>query len=374
VKTKVALIIDKLTTGGTQRHILNLLRYGDTLNFHNDVICLMKRGELAEEAEKLGADVMCLGLSKIYGCEAVVGFRRLVDIIRKGRYDIAVTHLFSSNVIGSPAARLGGAKIVIASRRQAAKLAPRELKIVRKLANRFVDYALANSNAVKEYVITNEKFNPDKIKIIYGGVDTDLFNSATADDDLFREIKLVRNVPVIASIARLSPEKGVLDLLDAVCELHRRGHECQLLLVGEGSLRKQLDDTIKGRKIENRVKLLGARKDVHKLLALVDVFVTASHSEGFSNALLEAGAAGKAIIATDRGGNPEFVEDGVTGLLIKSADPIDCADALQRLLGDAELRMMLGENAKKKARDEFDIRDSVARVEGVYRKLLGNKD
>jgi len=370
---KVLLIIDKLSTGGTQRHILNLLRYGNRREFPSDVLCLMRRGELAAEAEATGARVVSLGMKKLFRAEGAVGFARLVRFIRAGAYDIVVTHLFASNVFGAPAARLAGAQVVIGSRRQAARLAAREIRSLRRFGNRFMTHTVANCEAVRRFVVTDEGLAPEKVSVVYGGVDTELFASARADEDLFARLGLMPRVPVVASIARLSREKGLETLLDAFLEVRRRGRDCQLLLVGDGPLRNRLDERVRSLKMGDRIKFAGVREDVPAILALVDIFVLASFSEGLSNALMEASAAGRAIVATNVGGNPEIIEHGKTGILVKPADVGECADAIEKMLVRADLRERLGLSARERVRASFDVRSSVARMERLYRTLLGKQ-
>ena len=371
MNAKVLLIIDKLHTGGTQRHIVNLLRYGNRAEFASDVVCLMRRGELADEAEAAGARVICLGMRKLFGAEAAAGFMRLVSLIRRGRYRVVVTHLFSSHVFGAPAAHLAGAKVVIGSRRQAARLAARELCLLRRCANHFMHHTVAASEAVKQFVVRDEGLDPGKISVLYGGVDTSRFSDVRVDKGLSAQIGLAHDVPVVACVARMSAEKGIEVLLHAFFEVRRRGHDCQLLLVGDGVQRNQLDELVRSRKMEGRVKLVGVRKDVPELLALVDIFVLASRSEGLSNVLMEASAAGKAIVATDAGGSPEIIAHEKTGILVKPGDVSACADAIERMLCDEDLRKRLGLRAQLRARKKFDVRSSVARMEDLYRMLLG---
>jgi len=284
-----------------------------------------------------------------------------------------VTHLFASNVFGAPAARLAGAQVVIGSRRQAARLAAREIRSLRRFGNRFMTHTVANCEAVRRFVVTDEGLAPEKVSVVYGGVDTELFASARADEDLFARLGLMPRVPVVASIARLSREKGLETLLDAFLEVRRRGRDCQLLLVGDGPLRNRLDERVRSLKMGDRIKFAGVREDVPAILALVDIFVLASFSEGLSNALMEASAAGRAIVATNVGGNPEIIEHGKTGILVKPADVGECADAIEKMLVRADLRERLGLSARERVRASFDVRSSVARMERLYRTLLGKQ-
>jgi glycosyltransferase involved in cell wall biosynthesis len=125
--------------------------------------------------------------------------------------------------------------------------------------------------------------------------------------------------------------------------------------------------------IVDRVMFLGHRYDVPNLLPLMDVAVLCSLHEGSSLTLLEAMAAGRAVVATAVGGNPELVLDGVTGLLVPARSPEALADAIVTLLRDPALRASMGQAGKNRVKEHFSIETMVQSYESLYRSLLEQK-
>jgi len=140
--------------------------------------------------------------------------------------------------------------------------------------------------------------------------------------------------------------------------------------VGDGPLRGEIEERIRRDAMGTYVHLLGARRDVPALLGLMDVYLFTSRSEGLSNALMEAAAAGLPAVATRVGGNIDVVHDGATGLLAPAQDRDAMTRAVLRLLGDAELRSRYGRAARRLAEREFDAARNVARIEAIYHRLL----
>jgi glycosyltransferase involved in cell wall biosynthesis len=163
---------------------------------------------------------------------------------------------------------------------------------------------------------------------------------------------------VILSIARLQPVKGLTDLIGAVALLRDRVDQPLLLVVGGGSQRAELERLVATTGLADLVRLEGEVADPRLYLAAADVFALASTREGLPNALLEAMAAGLPIVATSVGGIPEAVEDGVSGLLVDSADPGALAEAIVQLWKDPDLRRRLGANASRRVAEWFSAETS----------------
>ena len=138
------------------------------------------------------------------------------------------------------------------------------------------------------------------------------------------------------------------------------------LLAGDGVFRAEIERICDDLNIRQSVRFLGVRPDVPALLALADVYVHPSLQEGYSNALLEAMAAGKAVVATAVGGNVEAVSDGVTGLLVPPADAVALERAITRLLGDGHTARAMGERARRYVHERYEMN---AMVRSVRRRV-----
>jgi glycosyltransferase involved in cell wall biosynthesis len=178
---------------------------------------------------------------------------------------------------------------------------------------------------------------------------------------------------VITVVARLFKEKGHDDFFAALAEVRRSHPEVLALLVGDGRARQECEYTVQKLNLEDNVLFAGLRDDVPAILDISDVYALSSHGEGLSIAILEAMASGKAIVATDVGGNRELIDHGQTGLLVPARDPQAMAQALAYMLENPEQRSRMGESARVRARDRFSLREAVRRTEALYEELLRQK-
>jgi glycosyltransferase involved in cell wall biosynthesis len=237
--------------------------------------------------------------------------------------------------------------------------------------NKRADLILANSEAVRLDVARKEGIGPDRVELIYNGVDTSVYVPRPPDEALRSELGLPAGLPVVGMVANLHAYKGHAEVVEAAAALRAEGKRLGLLFVGRDgdaamSLRRQVE-----RLGLDGVVFAGARRDVPRLLGLMDVFVSASHEEGLSNSILEAMAAGRAIVTTSVGGSVEQIEDGTTGLVVPPRAPSALAVAVGRLLGDPALRERLGTAAREDATKRFSNASMLVKVEAVYRRMLG---
>lgn len=189
-------------------------------------------------------------------------------------------------------------------------------------------------------------------------------------DEAFAEVAAAidRANPSLISVANLREPKNHLGLLEAIAVLQSSGHEVDLILVGDGELRAEIE--CRSKQLAIRVRLVGAVADPRPYLAGSDIFVQASSSEGMSNSLLEAMAAGLAVVATDVGGTREALNGA--GSLVDPNDMSALAAAIKKLLDDPDLRRAMGEAARARAR-HFTAEKSLSRHIAAYRLAIQNR-
>jgi len=177
---------------------------------------------------------------------------------------------------------------------------------------------------------------------------------------------------VVGTVGRLVREKGYPELFEAVRTLDRE--RFVLVCVGGDDPEKAdaLDRALLARARDDGVRLLGHRDDVDRLLAAFDVFVLASHREGYPRAAMEAAAMGLPIVATDIRGCREVVDPGTNGLLVPVREPAALAEALATM-GDDGLRTRYGRASRARAIEHFDERQVVRRVLDAYADAAGRK-
>ncbi|MCS6861161.1 MAG: glycosyltransferase, partial [Abditibacteriales bacterium] len=228
---------------------------------------------------------------------------------------------------------------------------------------------------------------PERITVIYNGVDLDRFETCArrrvgvGDHDASGEGECRPSLPEssttasratfhVGCVGTLRPVKGHRYLIEAIAAVREKVPHVHLSLVGDGPARGELDDLRQRLGLNGCVSLLGMRDDVDALLKQFDVFVLPSLSEGISNALLEAMAAGLPVVATDVGGNPEVVQHGVTGLLVPPQDSRALAEALWQLLTDADGRCAMGRKGRERVETYFSLSAMAQRYGEIYEAAL----
>jgi glycosyltransferase involved in cell wall biosynthesis len=229
------------------------------------------------------------------------------------------------------------------------------------------DLILANSEAVKQDVVRQERVAPSKVRVIYNGIESSRY-AVEADQALRSSLGIPDRT--VGVVARLVDYKGHRFFLEACPEIRRRHPAVTFLLIGDGPDRSELEDYVRTLGLERSVRFLGSRPDIPELLSVLDVVVLPSLEEGFPNAVLEAMAAGRPVVATRVGGVPEAVVHEKTGLLVPPRDPSALADAVNCLLGDAGRRADMGRMGQKRVSEFFSLSRLVGEMEDLYEESL----
>lgn len=304
------------------------------------------------------------------------GFMALYRLFRKIRPDIVHLVTIKPVLYGGIAARLAGVPgvvaavsglgfVFLASGLKAAfvravvsgmyrlVLGKRNLKVI--FQNPDDRRTLAQDNVLQR----------DKAVMIRGsGVDLSAYAAMPAPE----------GVPVVVMAARLLRDKGVHEFVAAAQLLKQRCLAARFWLVGApdpGNPASVNEADLSVWRSAKIVELLGHRHDIARLFAQSNIVVLPSYREGFPRVLLEAAACGRSVVTTDVPGCRDAVEPGVTGLLVPPRDAVALADAIQRLLLDAELRERMGQAGRQLAEREFSIEKAVAAHLAVYRELMG---
>jgi glycosyltransferase involved in cell wall biosynthesis len=363
--------------GGTERQVATLAERLDHSRFDLHLACLKRSGELLPGMERLGHGVVGYDIPNLYGRRALRERRRLAGDLRRHRIEIVHTYSFYPNVFAIPAARLARVPVIMASIRDTgAYLTPIQLRVQRVIC-RFADCIVANADAVRQWLMA-QGYDGDKITIIRNGVDLAAFGRSMDGRRLRHELGLAPQAPVVAVVSRLSRIKGLEYFLAAAAAVATTHPDARFLIVGEGSFQernyqRELEACAARLGVRDRVTFTGLRHDVPDILSEAAISVLPSLSEGLSNTLLESMAAGVPVIATRVGGNPEAVDEGVTGLLVPPRDSAALARAIRRLLEDRELAMRLGRAARRRATEHFSLESMVRATERLYVALLDAK-
>jgi glycosyltransferase involved in cell wall biosynthesis len=237
---------------------------------------------------------------------------------------------------------------------------------------RFADAIITVSHSVADGLIKYEKVLPDKIKVIYNGVDFEKFNNNVDFKDIIEEYNL-GNKTIIGTVGSIVDfkGKGQIYLLEAANILKNSYPDLRYLIVGDG---KGLDEQKKYAKklnLENIVYFTGYQEQVQKFISAMDIFCLLSwDTEGLPSVVIEAQALKKPVIVTNIGGNPESFVDGSTGIMIAPADPTQVAEAIKRFINTPNLIKQMGDMGKRFVENNFSIEAMLENTLKVYAKIM----
>jgi glycosyltransferase involved in cell wall biosynthesis len=370
--------------GGTERQFTNLARRLDRARFDPRFGCMMRWGHLLAEIEAQRIPVSEYRVRSLWKPPALWRQLELAADMRRARIEIVHSYNFYANVFAVPAARLAGVPVVIASIRDAGIYLTPAQRRVQRLVTRLADCVLVNAESIREWLI-GDGYRPEKIRIIRNGIDLSRFETAKSRAGIRNELGLPPDAPLVVTLARVNPQKGLEYFIDAAAAVGRRFPGARFLVVGEGlfgrkgtverdvAYQQQLERRAERLGLAGRVIFTGFRADAPELLSEASLSVLPSLSEGLSNTLLESMAAGVPSVATRVGGNPELIEEGVSGLLVPPRDAAALARAMVAILDDRDLALRLGAEAKRRAVERFSLERMVRETEDLYLGLLERK-
>lgn len=368
---RIAHVVESLDIGGLEHVVVALARAQRQRGHEVRVICLWRRGALAERAEAAGVRVECCEKRAGLDGRALLSMRRrLLDF----RPDVLHSHNPMAHYYAVAAAMGLGIGRVVNTRHGmgSAQLSARTEKLYR-LALFATDHAVSVCDAARRRFVAHGVMPAGKAAVVRNGIDLARFAArhAEAAASLRTALALPADAVVFGTVGRLNEAKQQLRLLRALKVLLDDGVRAALVIVGDGELRAALEQETDRLGLRAQVRLLGARSDVPQLLAGMDVFVLPSRTEGYSLALVEASAAALPIVATDVGGNAEIVQDGQTGLVVPAGDDARLAAAMAELGRDPTRREALGRQARAWALREGSLEAMCDGYERLYAGASG---
>ena len=359
-KIHIHHVLLSLQPGGLENGVVNVVNRLDPEKFRSSVCCLRTTGEFAKRIIRSDASVHEMRSSG--GNDWKLPFK-LARLFARTKTDIVHTRNAESFYYGFLGAKLARVPTLIHSE-HGRTFNDRELRYrLQRLFSLGTDAIFSVSAQLRQDLIAKVGIDPSRIDILYNGVDLSKFG-AIDSQAIRRSISAMPEDFVIGSVGRLVAVKNY-DLL--IRALARIGHpKAMVVLVGDGPERNRLEATAAAYGVSDRVRFLGHRNDVHELLAAMDVFVLPSISEGMSNTLLEAMASRLPVVASNVGGNPEIIRDGLDGFLFESNDEGALTAKLRELINSETQRMRLARCARIRIEDKFSIDVMIARYEKLY--------
>jgi glycosyltransferase involved in cell wall biosynthesis len=260
--------------------------------------------------------------------------------------------------------------VTITSQLSYREILDRRTQRLLRMTDRMADAVLVNCEAIRKYMIENEHVPAQRVELCYNGVNTTEFFPA----EIPRPDAISRASLVIGTVCALRPEKALTVLQEAFSQVLYLDSNMKLVFVGSGPLLASLQENAARLGIAEANIFIPATRDVPTWLQSMDIFVSPSYSEAFSNSLLEAMACGCPVVGSRVGGTPELIgSNDERGFLFKSGDAADLAGKLSKLIMDVNLRRNLAILAARFVRENLTIEIAAERTAAIYETLLHRK-
>lgn len=357
-------LIHQLNAGGMENGVVNIANHIDRSKFDLS-ICVFKAG--GKLKAKLKPDTRVFELEKRHGNDLTLPFQ-IRKLIKEWRPDILHTHAWGTLIEGLLASINSGVAVKIHGEHGTIQDAPAQLT-AQRFVWRFFDQVLSVSVNHKTKIADSIGFPESRIKVIDNGVDTTRFKPLSESADKDRSSQEKKQI-VIGTVGRLVPVKNQQLLVNAFERIQKRHQKLQLVFIGDGPLRSELQSLTSDLKISDKVAFMGERDDIPECLRKMDIFVLPSFSEGMSNTILEAMSSGLSVVATDVGDNARLVQNNETGFITAS----DCIDSLEKaletLIREPDKRTAFGKNGRTRIENHFSIHSMVQNYQSLYRTLM----
>ncbi|MDP3921338.1 MAG: glycosyltransferase [Candidatus Omnitrophota bacterium] len=365
---KVLHIIDDLGLGGAQRQLVELLKALPQAEWEVEVIAL-STWKIDYEAELLRAGIPV----KLIGHSGSWSWNTLAAVykeIRARKPDIVQTWLFTAGMYGRVGAWFAGVRNILCAIRSVDADKPSHYVTVDRLLKYITKAYTANAEAIRRVYSEREGIKPEKITRIYNGLDLSKFVTGTPDGKLRSRLKIKPKDYVFGIVGRLAPVKDHTTFIRAAAYVLEEFRDVQFVIVGSGPLEHDLKNLARDLRVADHVHFVESQTDVGPVFSSLDAVVVSSIYEGCSNVILEGMAAGKPVIATRVGGNPELVTEGTTGMLVDVGEAGALSAAMKRFALDRLGAARMGAEGRRIAEERFGLDSMVFETASLYQKVM----
>jgi glycosyltransferase involved in cell wall biosynthesis len=368
-RIRVLKFLTNFNIGGTERQFVQLVQQMDLDRFDLHLSCFSRIGDFFPLVQSRGLPLKEIAIRKLYNPFTWLKQLQFARYLRWNRFQVVHTYGFYPNSFAVPAARLAGVPVIIASIRDTGEVLEPNKRHVQKAICRMATCVLANADAVRTQLV-RDGYDANKLAVIRNGIDLPRLDRRERGGRIRQELGIAEDSPIVAVLGRVNDMKGIEYFLDAVPSILSSYPKAQFLVVGDGPARETLESYARNKGLGRAVIFTGARMDVPEILKEVSISVLPSLSEGLSNVLIESMAAGVAVVATDVGGNPEIVDDTVTGLLVPPRDAGQLARSILFLLKNPEYAARMGSAGRERIQCRFSMERAVHETQQLYTSLL----
>lgn len=378
-KINIAYLLTPITFGGAERVNLNFLKNVNKDKFTIEPILFLRPWEsecyFESEIKRLGFKYVEIPVAKSIKPDifrVLRCFYLLINLINGKSYDLIHTHGYLADILGVLVSRI--CRVPIISTCHGFINDGKKLSLYNYLdcfALRFFNKIISVSDPLKCDLI-NKRISEDKITVIENTPDLShcLDDYSIKRDQIRNEINVSLNEILIGYIGRLSPEKGVRFLLESFKFLVDSSQIFKLVIIGDGHEIIELKEIVKSNNLSSKVIFTGFQKNISEWLAVIDIFVLPSLTEGTPMILLEAMGHGVPCIASAVGGIPNIIESGVDGIMIPPGKPEEISNAVRCLISDTAKKGIISNNAKEKILKKYNINNWTRKIENEYLNIF----
>lgn len=371
--TRICVCLLSDTVGldaGTERQVVETAKRLDKDRFDVHVICLEDSPQLRSLEGICSTGVF--PTQSVNSWSGLIQARRFRKYLRRHRIQIAHAYM-NKTASFAVLSSLASDRIVITSRLNTGYWYTPRLRTMFRLLNLGTDAMMANSVEAKRIALESEGLAPDRVRVVYQGVDMTKFRRGLGDPSACDRLGIPLTARVVGIVANLRPVKDHALFLRAAKIVANEISDAVFLLAGRGELYQELCNLASELGIRERVFFTQGDGNIMDYLARMSIGCLTSFSEGFSNAIMEYMAAGLPAVAIDVGGNRDAIIDGETGYLVAERSPEAFAKPLIELLRNEELRAGMGEKGFQRCVDYFEVGKTIGQLEEFYESLVAAK-
>jgi len=370
-RINVCLLSDTVgLDAGTERQVVETAKRLNKDRFHVHVVCLEDSPQL-RSLEGV-CNIAVFPTDSVNSWSGLVQMRRFRRYLRQHRIQIAHAYMNKTGLF-AVLTSLGSDRIVITSRLNTGYWYTPRYQALFKLMNLRTNAMMANSIEAKRIADETEGLAPDRVRVVYQGVDMTKFRRGLGDPSACDWLGIPNDERVVGIVANLRPVKDHKLFLRAAKIVADEINDVAFLLAGRGELYQELCDLSCALGIRDRVFFTQGEGQVMDCLARMSIGCLTSISEGFSNAIMEYMAAGLPAVAIDVGGNRDAIIDGETGYLVSERSPEAFAKPLIELLGNEKLRASMGEKGYQRCVENFEVGKTIGQLEEFYESLVASR-
>lgn len=365
--TEVLILTTGLHIGGAEVVIQRLAETIDRRKYNLTICCTKVLGSIGDYLVSKGFEVIPLTKQNSVR-NNYLSFLALLKVVRSKHIHIVHTHTVDA-LADAVICKLLTPRVKLVHTYHYGNYprTNRKLMLYERLFSKAADTLVAVGEVQRSTILGTYTIPSKKLKRVWNGVNA----PSNEGGNVLRDGLGLKTQLIVGTIATFTEQKGLDDLLEVARHFAERDKELCFVVVGDGYLRKRLEEKVRKYHLENIVKFPGWIKDaVNKALPEFDIFFMPSLWEAMSIALLEAMAAGKAIVATGVGENPYVLEHGKEGLIVNKKDIKGMKEAIDTLLDDKALREGMGKAAAIKAKREYTVNKMTKEYENIYRELM----